>query len=40
MEDICKDVYKEVGYKSFSNKQEYNDLSIPSVVIPKEYLIV
>ncbi|XP_060596083.1 carbohydrate sulfotransferase 1-like [Ruditapes philippinarum] len=40
MEEICKDVYKELGYKSFSNKQEYNDLSIPSVVIPKDYLIV
>ncbi|XP_060599263.1 uncharacterized protein LOC132752885 isoform X2 [Ruditapes philippinarum] len=40
MEKICKDVYKELGYKSFSNIQEYNDLSIPSVVIPKEYLIV
>ncbi|XP_060591885.1 carbohydrate sulfotransferase 1-like [Ruditapes philippinarum] len=40
MEEICKDVYKEVGYKSFHNKQEYDDLSIPSVVIPKEYLII
>jgi hypothetical protein len=39
MEEICKDVYKELGYKSFSNIQEYSDLSIPSVVITKEYLI-
>ena len=40
MEDICKDVYKELGFRSFKNIQDYKDLSIHSLVIPKQYLIV
>jgi hypothetical protein len=40
MEIICKDVYTELGYKPMSSFQEYVNLSMPSTVVPNEYLIV
>ncbi|XP_045163724.2 carbohydrate sulfotransferase 1-like [Mercenaria mercenaria] len=40
MEPLCKDVYKELGYKVFTNVQEYQNLSISSVTIPNKYLIL
>ncbi|XP_060598558.1 carbohydrate sulfotransferase 1-like isoform X2 [Ruditapes philippinarum] len=40
MNDICRGVYNELGFKSFYSIHEYNDMSIPSQVIPKEFLIV
>ncbi|XP_053391392.1 carbohydrate sulfotransferase 1-like [Mercenaria mercenaria] len=40
IDPVCKNVYTKLGYKCFTNLQEYNNLSIASVNIPKTHLIV
>ncbi|XP_053379062.1 carbohydrate sulfotransferase 1-like [Mercenaria mercenaria] len=40
MEPLCKDVFTELGYKIFTNVQEYQNLSTSSITIPNKYLIL
>lgn len=39
MEDVCSDVYKEMGYTSFKSFDELRNLSISSANLAKKYLL-
>ena len=40
MDNLCKDVYDALGYITFSNYNEMQNLTYPSVNIPPEYALI
>ena len=40
MDNLCKDVYDELGYIAFSNYDKMQNLTYPSVKIPQEYVLI
>ena len=39
IDEICKDVYKSLGYKTFTSHEEQTNLTLKSVHIPPQYAI-